>query len=107
MTSETTIGTINIWKHMADAGVHPVPWKPQLSRGGYIFTCPMCGYSLNSHHYTILRAFEDACLSHMEETHYRQCIHYDYSHAGCEFEGRKCFCQEFDRRVELLKGGGT
>ncbi len=98
---------IDIWKHMSDAGDKPVPWKPQYSRGGYIFTCPVCGYQTNSHRYTCLRAFEDACQEHMNETHFRECIHWDARQENCELEGHRgqCFCEEFDRRTGTPTGG--
>lgn len=58
---------IDIQKHMVDAGDQPVPWKPQLVRGGCIFKCPICGKTVNSHHYRWYSAFEEACREHMLE----------------------------------------
>jgi hypothetical protein len=91
---------IDPWQHMGDAGDRPVPWKPQLVRGGWIFTCPLCGEKINSHHYTCTGAFEDACRNHLEEKHFRACIHWDLGSGQCELESHAYLCGEFDRRAE-------
>lgn len=60
---------LDIWKHMSDAGDREVPFKPQYVRGGWIYTCPVCGTEINSHGYLNVGYFQIAC-----DTHVKECI---------------------------------
>ena len=57
----------DIWKHTTDAGDKKVPFKPQYERGGWIYTCPLCGTTINSHHYLNVGYFQIASEEHIKE----------------------------------------
>ncbi len=58
---------IDIWKCMTDAGEKEVPFKPQYTRGGWIFTCPGCKQEISSHSYLNVGYFQIACDDHVKE----------------------------------------
>ncbi|MDD5010458.1 MAG: hypothetical protein PHC68_18920 [Syntrophorhabdaceae bacterium] len=58
---------LDIWKHMTDAGDKTVPFKPQYVRGGWIYTCPLCGHTISSHSYLNVGYFQIACDDHIKE----------------------------------------
>lgn len=58
---------LDVWKCMKDAGDKEVPFKPQYSRGGWIFTCPGCGKEISSHSYLNVGYFQIACEDHVDK----------------------------------------
>lgn len=58
---------LDIWKHMNDAGDKAVSFKPQYVRGGWIYTCPLCGQQISSHSYLNVGYFQIACDDHVNE----------------------------------------
>lgn len=58
---------IDIWKHMKKTEEKEVPFKPQYTRGGQIFTCPGCKHEINSHHYLNIGYFQIACDEHIDK----------------------------------------
>jgi len=56
-----------VYQNVQDAGTKRYIPKPQYVRDGYIFTCPYCGKTISSHSYINGRAWEDACIRHLNK----------------------------------------
>ena len=56
-------------KYLKDAGDKPFVAKPQYVRGGYIFSCPVCGDEISSHQFLNLVGWESAIEHHLMEKH--------------------------------------
>ena len=56
-------------KYLKDAGDETFAAKPQYVRGGYIFSCPVCGDEISSHQFLRLGNWEEAVEEHLMKKH--------------------------------------